>query len=183
MTRKLEETFNLPSMDDIDSADCDTSQDIAQEIENKSIAEMQEMFETADKIDAALAPVKNLEALDVDMDNYANEAMDAFQNLMDLGHNVEDRHAAPIFDSASKMMANAITAKQSKLDKKLKMIQMQMQKQKLDLEERKLQWQIDKAAKAGEDTNAIEGTGEVLLDRNELMADIMKNLNIDKNAK
>lgn len=178
MTRKLEETFNLPPMDDTEETET-----VFTPVEVTDIDEMSAMLEKVDKIDSALAPVKNLEALDADMDKYADEALDAFKDLMDLGNNVEDRHAAPIFDSASKMMANAITAKQSKLDKKLKMIQMQMQKQKLDLEERKLQWQIDKAAKAGEDTDAINGTGEVLLDRNELMGDIMKQLKGESDAK
>ena len=44
----------------------------------------------------------------------------------------------PIFDSASKMLTAALTAKQHKMDKKLKMIELQMRKAKLDLDERKL---------------------------------------------
>ena len=135
MTKKLEETFNLPSIDEFEEEIEVTNTLVEPVAEN--IDELQHALAQVDKIDQALTPVKNLEALDSDMDKYAQDAMDAFQTLMDLGQNVEDRHAAPVFDSAAKMMSNAITAKQAKMDKKLKVIQMQMQKQKLDLEEKK----------------------------------------------
>lgn len=178
MTKKLEETFNLPPMDDLEESQPDTVNEIEPVADN--IDELHNALLQADKIDQALTPVKNLESLDRDMDNYAIDAMDAFQTLMDLGQNVEDRHAAPVFDSAAKMMANAITAKQAKMDKKLKVIQMQMQKQKLDLEERKLEWQMQKAKGTDEDPGAIEGTGEVLVDRNELLRDILNHVNDKK---
>ena len=172
MTKKLEETFNLPSMDEEPEVTNTLVEPIADNLD-----QLQQALEQVDKIDQALTPVKNLEALDSDMDNYAGEAMDAFTTLMDLGQNVEDRHAAPVFDSAAKMMANAITAKQAKMDKKLKVIQMQMQKQKLDLEEKKLEWQMQKAKGTEEDPNSIEGTGEVVLDRNDLLKSIMEQVN------
>ena len=175
MTKKLEETFNLPSMDEIEEEIEVTNTLVEPVAEN--IDELQHALAQVDKIDQALTPVKNLEALDSDMDKYAQDAMDAFQTLMDLGQNVEDRHAAPVFDSAAKMMSNAITAKQAKMDKKLKVIQMQMQKQKLDLEEKKLEWQMQKAKGTDEDPNAIEGTGEVLFDRNDLLKSIMDQVN------
>lgn len=172
MTKKLEETFNLPPMDEEPEVTNTLVEPVADNLD-----QLQQALEQVDKIDQALTPVKNLEALDSDMDNYAGEAMDAFQTLMDLGQNVEDRHAAPVFDSAAKMMANAITAKQAKMDKKLKVIQMQMQKQKLDLEEKKLEWQMQKAKGTEEDPNSIEGTGEVVLDRNDLLKSIMEQVN------
>ncbi len=172
MTKKLEETFNLPSMDDTIETDVvNLIEPIADNLDELSAA-----FAHVDKIDQALTPVKNLESLDKDMDSYAVDAMDAFQTLMDLGQNVEDRHAAPVFDSAAKMMANAITAKQAKMDKKLKVIQMQMQKQKLDLEEKKLDWQMQKAKGSEADPNAIDGDGEVLIDRADILSSIMSEL-------
>ena len=174
MTKKLEETFNLPPMDEEPEIKVlDTLADPVAE----NLDELKQTLAEVDKIDQALTPVKNLEALDKDMDSYAVDAMDAFQTLMDLGQNVEDRHAAPVFDSAAKMMANAITAKQAKMDKKLKVIQMQMQKQKLDLEEKKLDWQMQKAKGTDEDPSAIEGTGEVILDRNDLLKSILDQVN------
>lgn len=173
MTKKLEETFNLPPIEEVEP---EVTNSLIEPVA-ENIDQLTQALATVDKIDQALTPVKNLEALDSDMDKYATEAMDAFQTLMDLGQNVEDRHAAPVFDSAAKMMANAITAKQAKMDKKLKVIQMQMQKQKLDLEEKKLEWQMQKAKGTDDDPTAIEGTGEVLFDRNDLLKSIMAQVN------
>ena len=97
----------------------------------------------------------------------ADKAMHAFQDLMDLGQNVEDRHAAAIFDTASKMMTNAITAKTAKMDKKLKMVQLQLQKAKFDAQEAKTK---------GGDT-AIQGEAEEFEDRNALINAVINKMN------
>ena len=175
MSRKIEEVFNLPPVDE------NIDQPIQEEETGLDLARLQETLDTADKIDQALPAVKDLETLDKDMDKYAEDAMKAFQDLMDLGQNVEDRNAAGIFDVASKMMTNAITAKTAKMDKKLKVIQMQMQKRKLDLEEKKVAHQIAKDSAKGD--GAFEGEAEEIMDRNELLNAViasMKNQNSDK---
>ena len=123
MNKKIEDVFDLPPMEKEYE-----DEPIKQEETGLDLAQLQQQLDVADKIDAALPMVRDLEALDADMDNYAQKAMHAFQDLMDLGQNVEDRHAAAIFDTASKMMTNAITAKTAKMDKKLKMVQLQLQK-------------------------------------------------------
>ena len=94
------------------------------------------------RTDAALPMVTGLEELDREMDEYAAKAIQTFDELVDLGKNVEDRNAAPVFDSASKMLTAALQAKQAKMDKKLKMLELQMRQRKLDMDERKLEHQI-----------------------------------------
>ena len=103
------------------------------------------------------------------MDKYADKAMHAFQDLMDLGQNVEDRHAAGVFDVASKMMTNAITAKTAKMDKKLKMVQLQIQKARLDQNNGK-----------SNDNNILQGEAEEL-DRNSLINAVIEKM--DKSDK
>lgn len=176
MSRKIEEVFNMGN-DALNPPPQTTEEETGFDLE-----QMQEVLATADKIDQALPAVRDLETLDKDMDEYATQAMDAFKDLMDLGQNVEDRHAAPVFDSASKMMTNAITAKTAKMDKKLKMIEMQMRKRKLDLEEKKVEMQIAKMNDTPTGDGPIEGAAEEF-DRSALINDIMssmKNNNSDK---
>ena len=139
---------------------------IKQEETGLDLAQLQQQLDVADKIDAALPMVRDLEALDADMDNYAQKAMHACQDLMDLGQNVEDRHAAAIFGTASKMMTNAITAKTAKMDKKLKMVQLQLQKAKFDAQE----------AKSRGDTS-IQGEAEEFEDRNSLINAVIAKIN------
>jgi hypothetical protein len=85
-----------------------------------------------DKIESALPAVRGLEASDVEMDDLAKKAVDSYDNLMDLGMNVDSRYASEIFSVASQMLGHAITAKTAKLNKKLKMIDLQLKKAKLD---------------------------------------------------
>lgn len=177
MSRKIEEVFDLPPMNEHKEIE----QPIQEEETGFDLQKMQETLATADIIDQALPAVKDLDALDKDMDDYAEKAMKAFEDLMDLGQNVEDRHAAPVFDSASKMMTNAITAKTAKMDKKLKMIEMQMRKRKLDLEEKKIEMQIAKMQESNENSDGtIEGAAEEF-DRSSLINDIMAKVKESRN--
>jgi hypothetical protein len=68
------------------------------------------------------------------MDSLAKQAVESYKDLMDLGMNVEPRHASEIFGVAERMLNSAITAKNAKVNKKLKMIDLQLKKAKLDLD-------------------------------------------------
>jgi hypothetical protein len=73
------------------------------------------------------------------MDELATKATETFDDLMDLGMQVDSRYASEIFAVAGAMLGHALTAKTAKMNKKLKMIQLQLQKAKLDLDKEKHQ--------------------------------------------
>lgn len=125
MTRKLEDLFDLPP------SGCESETTEPESIPTTQIA-LQEIDATIDKIDAALPAVRGLDASDVEMDDLANKAQETFDNLMDLGFNVDSRYASEIFAVAGTMLGHALTAKTAKLNKKLKMVELQMKKVKLD---------------------------------------------------
>ena len=89
------------------------------------------------------------------MDDLAQRAKESFDDLMNLGMQVDSRYASEIFAVASTMLGHAITAKTAKMNKKLRMIDMQMKKVKLDRE-------------GGQEAALPVGQGHVL-DRNELL--------------
>ena len=163
MTRKLEELFDLPpSTEEVDAA-------VPSIAENRTI--IQNLDAAIDKIDAALPAVRGLESTDTEMDELAGLATGSYRDLMDLGMQVDSRFASEIFSVASNMLGHAITAKTAKLDKKLKMIDLQMKKMRLD------QQQLDKDP---EGAAAQQGQGHVL-SRNELLERILgKNQNAQK---
>lgn len=112
-----------------------------------------------DKISAALPPVKGLGDLgDSELDELAKKAVDAYDDIMDLGMNVEARYSGRLFEVAAGMLGHAITAKTAKLDKKLKMIDLQLKKQKLDQD-----------ALGVDDSVSIPGDGFIVSDRNSLL--------------
>lgn len=156
MTRKLEELFNLPNSDA-------TPEETEHLIEEKREI-IHEVDLAIDKIDAALPTVRDLETGDSELDELARLAQDKAEDLIDLGMNVEPRFSGVILQTAGVMLGHAITAKTAKLDKKLKMVQLQLAKAKLD-------HQISKDKKDPIE-EAIEGQG-VVLDRNELLKQIL----------
>lgn len=166
MTKKLEELFDLPESADNEPADSDAAEpgnDIA-----NNLPILPETLDALDKIESALPAVRGLEASDSEMDELATKASESFDNLMDLGMNVDSRYASEIFSVASQMLGHAITAKTAKMNKKLKMIDLQLKKARLD--------QTDSNAPA---TPVGQG---VLLDRNELL-DRLARRTADKDPK
>ena len=155
MTRKLEELFDLPpTEEEVDTA-------LPSLPANKET--LQALDEAIDKIDNALPAVKGLDASDSEMDELSELAKASYQDLMDLGMQVDSRFASEIFSVASNMLGHAITAKTAKLDKKLKMVDLQMKKMRLDQQQQVLD------AKDSENTVTTQTAHGVVLSRNDLL--------------
>lgn len=163
MTKKLEELLNLPESKKIIK---DEEKKAAKAEIAKAQPFLRDMSEF-DKISAALPAVKGLgDASDAEFDALAQRATDAYDDLIDLGMNVEARYSARIFEVAGTMLKNAIDAKAAKVDKKLKMIELQLKKQKLDQD-----------ASSGDDNGIpLSGDGVIITDRNSLI-EKLKNMN------
>jgi hypothetical protein len=156
MTKKLEEILNLPE-----------SKKIVKQEEKKAppaapTPPLLRDISEYDKISAALPQVGGLGDLaDSELDELARKATDAYDDIMDLGMNVEARYSGRLFEVAASMLGHAISAKSAKLDKKLKMIDLQLKKQKLDNDA------------LGEDKGInLNGEGVIIADRNSLLEKI-----------
>lgn len=167
MTRKLEELLNIPPAYDTPPEDLEEVQRVIDENRETITA----IDATIDKIDAALPTVRDLETADSEMDELAKMAQDKFEDLMDLGMQVEARFSGTIFQTAGVLLGHAITAKQAKLDKKLKMVDLQLKKMNLDRQVAKDAAAIAKANDDG-DSGAVDGQG-MIMDRNALLAEIL----------
>ena len=169
MTRKLEELFDLP-----------TSQDAPVDADSAPVEDLRSQLQTLDdnidKIDLALPGVRGLEANDEEMDGLADLAKSSYNDLMDLGMQVDSRFASEIFSVASNMLGHAITAKTAKMDKKLKMIDLQLKKMRLDQQ----QSVIDaKAADTGTG-EAMQTAQGMVLSRNDLLERLLSKDQKDK---
>jgi hypothetical protein len=161
MTKQLEALLNLAPGGE------DTTPEQAQSFieENKEI--ISEVDQAISKIDAALPLVRDLDAGDAELDELAQIAKEKAEDLMDLGMNIDPRFAGVIMQTAGTMLGHAISAKTAKMDKKLRMISLQLQKARLDQ-------QIKKDNKKGESDpdEPVDGQG-IVLDRNELLKQIL----------
>jgi hypothetical protein len=159
MTKRLEELLDLES----------TEQEIVTPVSSDTapvpVIDLEAKLEEFDKISAALPRVKGLgDISDSELDALANKAEKAYDDLMDLGMNVEARYGSRMFEVAAQMMNAAITAKTNKIDKKLKMVDLQLKKLAID-------------KKHGQESgNTVEGEGYIITDRNSIL-EKLKNLN------
>jgi len=156
MTRKLEQEFNLPSMEELKELSQQDVVDVGLEEPKQVPAEIEvtTAITNAEKIDSALPQVNGVEKHDVDMEDIATKAIDSYEELMSLGMNVQDAHAGRIFETAGKMLQIAMDSKNAKVDKKLRMIDLQIRKLRLD---------------AMEGTNTGDSDSSQVMDRNQLL--------------
>jgi hypothetical protein len=156
MTKKLEELFDLA-----DSEPVKVEKPVIEKTEPVEITSLEHSYQEVQKITGALPVIAELNDLsEKELDDLANKAEEAYDDLMDLGMNVEVRYASRIFEVASSMLNNAISAKTAKIDKKLKAVDLQLKKLKID----------NDARGNGDDPNdVINGQGYIITDRNELL--------------
>ena len=161
MTKKLEDLFNLEEQDTA------SEEPVVEEIKGPShedVHTLDRSYKEVNEITRNLPAIKELDNLnDTELDQLASKAEQAYDDLMDLGMNVEVRYSGRIFEVAGSMMKNAIDAKTAKIDKKLKAIDLQMKKYK-----------IDKDSSPVDDEDVISGEGFVVTDRNELLKKLGK---------
>jgi hypothetical protein len=155
MTKKLEELFNL---------DNETVQPeikaVEPDVEKKEeVRSLERSYKEIEKMSVSLPNLEDLENLDEkDLDDLAKKEESAYDDLMDLGMNVEVRYSGRIFEVAGGMLKNAIDAKSAKIDKKLKAVELKLKKLK-----------IDKDAGDEGDGGSLSGQGYIITDRNELL--------------
>lgn len=121
-------------------------------------AETKEIYRslsTSEKIDMSLTSVTGISDHDKEMDVIAHKAMETFTSLVSLGDNAPVKDSGKIYEVASTMLKTALDAKDSKVSTKLRLLELQIRKLRMDREH----------------GDGDDDTGErtVTLDRNELM--------------
>jgi len=152
MTKKLEELFNLEEQE---------KQQITPEVieeKHQQVRSVDDSYAAVNEITKNLPQVAELDDLgEGDLDKLAAKAEQAYDDLMDLGMNVEVRYSGRIFEVAGGMLKSAIDAKAAKVEKKLKAVDLQLKKYKIDKDNNE------------DPNNIMNGEGYVITDRNELM--------------
>lgn len=149
MTKKLEEEFNLPPIEEVT--------EIVPTVEEskEAIEEVQDALTVSEKINLAFKEIKGLEDHEVEMNDIAKKAINSYQQLMDLGMNVSDMAAGKVFAEASNMLKIALDASDAKTKAKLQQIDLMLKKAR-----------IDKFSDKGANEETVQAT---VFDRNDLL--------------
>jgi hypothetical protein len=169
--KKLEDLLDLPPMESSQTEEPDVPA-VTKEEALEEAAGILTALSNSEKVDLALTSVTGLVEHDNEMDDIATKALQSFKDLNDLGQNISDLHAGKIYEVAASMLKTAMDAKDAKVNKKLKMIDLQLKKLKLD-----------------RDTIAPTGSGDIddgdgqEFDRNDLLKHIIDVKNLENSDK
>lgn len=127
--------------------------------------------ENATNIALALSKVNNLgRKADDELDDIAALALKSYEDLMDLGMNVEPRFSSRLFEIAASMLKTGLDAKTAKHDKNLKIVDLQMKKLKIDAPPK--QYVTKKEREKKEEKRDV-----IITDRNSLLKQLKQNYN------
>lgn len=140
---KLEETFDLPPL----------------EVESKNNPDPQQLINQADDLQQNWEQTDHAQVHDQEMDEIAHLAVEYGKTLHDLGMSVEVKHAGEIFNASGTMLKVAMDARNAKMEKKLKLLKLELDRLKLD---RTLPDALE----------TVEAENVTILDRNALLAQI-----------
>lgn len=158
MSRKLEELLDIPHLEDIQAAEEERELEKSKEKILAESADVLNALTSSEKIEHALTTVTGLLEHDNEMDEIALKALKSYKELIILGMNAPPIHSGKLFEVASTMLKTALDAKDAKVNKKLKMIDLQMKKYRIDA--------LANNAENNDDNNKPE------FDRNELLQHI-----------
>ena len=154
MTKKIEDELNLPRLEEV----LKIMQEQKEAIEKKEILQSEDIYDIDDEDEndeEEIIPFQNLpistnivpvaiqtnmqpfdervfDKHDIEMDEIAQKALDSYEKIMELGFETESRVSSDLFSVASSMLKNAMDARNSKLEKKLKAIKAEMERLKLN---------------------------------------------------
>lgn len=177
--KKLNEVFDLPEDDNENDNNEKNFSKEASELEIKKdeygLYDYESLSPVISKADEISKEIKKTDKSDADFDELSNRSIEVFEMLVDIGQNIEDKHVADVFDVASKMMTNSISAKTHKMERKIKALNLEIQNQKVDVENRKLEQRIKERRQRGDDTKPIEGNSEQIeMSRDELIQKLLQ---------
>lgn len=160
MTKSLEEAFNLPPIKTaIAKQKGEESKELLSTPEEalEKSAKILKALTITEKVDHALTTVDNINEHDIEMDAIATEALESYTELKELGMSMADAHSGRMMEVAASMLRTALDARSAKLNRKLKTIDLQLKKLRIDKINSK-------------DTDIDDGNPE--FDRNELLKHI-----------
>lgn len=138
MTKSLEELLGVDHIpranskphDTVVNEDYDDAEDVDHSSTDVAVSEY-------DKIASSLPMVNGLgKATDRELNEISIKAVGAYDDLMDLGMNVEQRYSGRIFEIANSLLKTGLDARVAKLNKRLKVVELQLRKEKQDSEEK-----------------------------------------------
>ena len=165
MTRRLEEILKLPPIEQDEDELATKQPEKTKETLIAEAAEVMNALTTSEKIEVALTTVTGLHQHDDEMDEIADRALKSYQELVDMALNMPDMYTGKVYEVACQMLKTAMEAKDAKVQKKLKMLDLQMKKYRIDKVEAKFK------SKNSDD----DGEQGADFDRNELLQHIIDN--------
>lgn len=145
--KKLEELFNLPESKKTDKKE-------KTKLTKKDI----------DEFSRQLPSIKGLgDATDTELDDIASKALTSYEDIIDIAMNVEQRFSARLFEVANQMLKTGLDARVKKMEKKLKIAELQIKRDNVDAK-------IEK--RDGNLSNSDDAA--VITDRNSLIEQLQK---------
>lgn len=137
MTKSIEDELNLPRI--ADALKVLEQQEGNDDLEIMSADEVAHALADMKDIRKELQGIDDFEDNETKLDDIQSKAIQAHQDLLDSGVNVEAKHAANFLEPSAQYLALALDSEKQKIDRKMKLLKLRLENEKLEVEKQKLE--------------------------------------------
>lgn len=175
MTKVIEETLNLPSIEEA-LANMDDGEDDDISPEELEMPADETIKSKMIEVDDLRRSIQKLRLQDVTLDDSGIEdikerALEAYKDMLEAGFAADTKHASNFLEPAVQSLSIALETENLKMKKRIEYYRLKLQEDKLDLLRRKIEMEEKKNGQGVE----IIDENSVLMDRNELLKQLIKN--------
>lgn len=164
MTKAIEDELNLPRLADALKEIASQTEDSPPPV-NAEVEKVANSLQNVSSSSMRAVDPSGLQDHESETDEIYELAMQAHKDLLDLGFNIEPKHAgANAFTPSAKMLEIALKASQSKASRRMEKIRLVMEQ---DLHRR----EMNEGVEEGE---ILDNSNSILANRNDIMAKIRK---------
>lgn len=174
--KQLEETFNLPSLEELDDEVVEDDEEDDIELSGKELEDHIDSLkkELASYDDIGMISTKNTENYNRDIDELYKTAKDGYTEIFNAALVMEPAQGAKFLNGAAKLLEIALRSKNSSMEKQLDMAKLQLEREKMN-KGKTTPKDISDDEDDYESTNYGEGeNGGKIFDRNELVEEMKK---------
>lgn len=139
MTKSLEDELNLPRIADALKELKDQDDKEGSEMDLMSPEEIKTALANMSELSKNLKTLDDFDANESKLEELQDAAVKAHQDLLDAGFNVDPKNAEAFLAPATQFLSIALDSEKQKIDRKIKLLKLQLETDKLELEREKLE--------------------------------------------
>lgn len=156
MSDTIEEELNLPKLKEVLEILKNQEKETDSNLNLEAVSAIDKATKDSEKLEKLLENNSISDEHETEMNEIRTEAMKSYRDMIDLGFNIDPKHAGDIMAASVQMLKLALDASNSKIERRFRQAKLQLDKRRLELN-------------TPPEEGIIQGEGGFVADRNDIL--------------